>query len=67
MKSFILILCFLFPFGLTYLIKEVELSIYVITLIIILFTIFIISYLNKYNKYAQFSLKSLLFKTKNKN
>ena len=67
MKSFILILCFLFPFGLAYLIKEVELSIYVITLIIILFTIFIISYLNKYNKYAQFSLKSLLIKTKNKN
>ena len=39
----------------------------VITLIIILFTVFIISYLNKYNKYDQFSLKSLLFKTKNKN
>ena len=67
MKSFILILCFLFPFGLGYLIKEVELSVYVITIIIILFTIFIISYLNKYNKYAQFSLKSLLFKTKDKN
>ena len=67
MKFLILTLCLLLPFALTYLIKEVELSIYVITLIIILFTIFIISYLNKYNKYAQFSLKSLLFKTKNKN
>ena len=67
MKSFILILCFLIPFGLAYLIKEVEISIYVISVIIILFTIFIISYFKKYNKYAQFSLKSLLFKTKNKN
>jgi len=57
----------LFPFGLAYLIKEVEISIYVITGIIILFTIFIIIYLTKNNKYAQFSLRSFLFKTKNKN
>ncbi len=67
MKYFILILCFLFPFGLAYLIKEVGISIYVITAIIILFTTFIINHLNKNNKYTQFSLKSFFFKTKNKN
>ena len=67
MKFFVLLLCFLFPFALAYLIKKVEINIFVITGIIILFTIFIISFLNKNNKYAQFSLKKFFFKTKNKN
>ena len=67
MKYFILLLCFLLPFGLAYLIRESDISIYVIGTIIILFTIFIMSYLNKNNKYTQFSLKSFFFKSKNKN
>ena len=67
MKFFILILCFLLPFGLAYLIKVTQISIFVIFIIIILFTILVVSYLNKNNKYAQFSLKSFLFKTKKKN
>ena len=67
MKFFILILCFLLPFALAYLIKVTQISIFVTFIIIILFTILIISYLNKNNKYAQFSLKSFLFKTKKKN
>ena len=67
MKFFILILCFLLPFALAYLIKTTQISIFVTFIIIILFTILIISYLNKNNKYAQFSLKSFLFKTKKKN
>ena len=67
MKYFILLLCFLLPFGLAYLIREIDISIYIIATIIILFTIFIMSYLNKNNKYTQFSLKSFFFKSKNKN
>ena len=67
MKFFILILCFLLPFALAYLIKVTQISIFVTFIIIILFTILVISYLNKNNKYAQFSLKSFLFKTKKKN
>ena len=64
MKFFVLLLCFLFPFALAYLIKKVEINIFVITGIIILFTIFIISFLNKNNKYAQFSLKKFFLKNK---
>ena len=67
MKFFILILCFLFPFALAYLIKTTEISVFVTLIIIILFTILVVSYLNKNNRYAQFSLKSFLFKTKKKN
>jgi len=67
MKFFILILCFLIPFALAYLIKEEKLSIFVTIIIIILFTILMTNYLNKNNKNAQFSLKSFLFKTKKKN
>ena len=67
MKFFILILCFLLPFGLAYFIKVTQISIFVTFIIIILFTILVVSYLNKNNKYAQFSLKSFLFKTKKKN
>ena len=66
MKFFILILCFLFPFGLAYLINQAQLSIFATIIIIILFTILIISYLNKNNKNSQFSLKSFFFKTKKK-
>ena len=67
MKFFILILCFLLPFGLAYFIKVTQISIFVTFIIIILFTILVVSYLNKNNKYPQFSLKSFLFKTKKKN
>jgi len=67
MKFFVILLCFLFPFALAYLIKKVELNIFVSTGIIIFFTIFISSYLNKNSKYAQFSLKKIFFKTNNKN
>ena len=67
MKFFILILCFLLPFTLAYLIKTTQISIFITFIIIILFTILVVSYLNKNNRYAQFSLKSFLFKTKKKN
>ena len=67
MKFFILILCFLLPFALAYLIKVTQISIFITFVIIILFTILVASYLNKNNRYAQFSLKSFLFKTKKKN
>jgi len=67
MKFFILILCFLFPFALAYLIKVTQINIFVTLVIIILFTILVVSYLNKNNRYAQFSLKNFLFKTKKKN
>ena len=67
MKFFILIISFLFPFALAYLIKTTQINIFVALIIIILFTILIISYLSKNNKYAQFSLKSFFFKTKKKN
>ena len=67
MKFFILLLCFLFPFGLAYLIKAVQLSIFATIIIIILFTILILSYLNKNNNNAQFSLKTFFFKKNKKN
>ena len=66
-ETFILILCFLLPFTLAYLIKTTQISIFITFIIIILFTILVVSYLNKNNRYAQFSLKSFLFKTKKKN
>ena len=67
MKFCILILCFLLPFALAYLIKVTQISIFITFIIIILFTILVVSYLIKNNRYAQFSLKSFLFKTKKKN
>ncbi len=67
MKVFILTLTVLLPFTLAYLIKEIELSLFYIFILIILFTILILTYLNKNNKHSQFSLKSFFFKTKNKN
>ena len=67
MKFLILILCFLFPFALAYLIKATQINIFVTLVIIILFTILVVSYLNKNNKNAQFSLKNFLFKTSKKN
>ena len=67
MKFFILIISFLLPFALAYLIKTTQISIFVALIIINLFTILIISYLSKNAKYAQFSLKSFFFKTKKKN
>ena len=67
MKFFILLLCFLFPFALAYLIKITQISVFVTLIIIILFTILVVGYLKKNNGNAQFSLKSFLFKTKKKN
>ena len=66
MKYFILLLCFLFPFGLAYLVKSEQLSILGTIIIIILFTILILSYLNKNNN-AKFSLKGFFFKQNKKN
>ncbi len=67
MKFFILVLCFLIPFALAYLIKEAQLSIFATIIIIILFTILVLSYLNKNNNNAQFSLRSFFFKKNKKN
>ena len=67
MKAFVLIFTLLFPFALAYLIKENELSFFSIFILVILFTILIVSYLSTNNKQTQFSLKSVLIKTKKKN
>ena len=67
MRFFILILCFLLPFALAYLIKGAHLSIFETIIIIILFTILILSYLNKNNNNAQFSLKNIFLKKNKKN
>ena len=67
MKVFILTLTFLLPFTLAYLIKEIELSLFYIFVLIILFRILILNYLSKYKTNAQFSLKGFFFKTKKRN
>ena len=67
MKVFILTLTVLIPFTLAYLIKEIELSLFYIFILIFLFTILISNYLSKYKKNTQFSLKGFFFKTKKRN
>jgi len=62
MKFFIIILSLLLPFLLAYLIKNKDLNLIFISLIILIFTMLVVSYLLKNNQTNQFSLKSFLFK-----
>jgi len=62
MKFFIIILSLLLPFLLAYLIKNKDLNLIFISLIILIFSMLVVSYLLKNNQTNQFSLKSFLFK-----
>ena len=64
MKFFVLILCLLLPFLLSYLFKHNNLEWYYILIIIITFGILVASYLVKNNEQNQYSWKSFLFKNK---
>jgi len=64
MKFFILILCLLLPFLLSYLFKHNNLEWYYILIIIITFGILVASYLVKNNEQNQYSWKSFIFKSK---
>ena len=66
MKFFILILCLLLPFLLSYLFKHNNLEWYYILIIIITFGILVASYLVKNNEQNQYSWKSFIFKNKMK-
>lgn len=66
MKFFILILCFLLPFLLAYLVKFNDLEWYYILIIIITFGILVASYLVKNNERNQYSWKSFILKNKQK-
>ena len=66
MKFFILILCFLLPFLLAYLVKVKDLEWYYILIIIITFGILVASYLVKNNERNQYSWKSFILKNKQK-
>ena len=62
MKFFIIILSLLLPFFLAYLIKNKDLNLIFISVIILMFSMLVVSYLLKNNQTYQFSLKSFLFK-----
>ena len=62
MKFFIIILSLLLPFFLAYLIKNKDLNLIFISLIIVMFSMLVVSYLLKNNQTNQFSLKNFLFK-----
>jgi hypothetical protein len=62
MKFFIIILSLLLPFFLAYLIKNKDLNLIFISVIILMFSMLVVSYLLKNNQTNQFSLKSFLFK-----
>ena len=62
MKFFIIILSLLLPFFLAYLIKNKDLNLIFISVIILIFSMLVVSYLLKNNQTNQFSLKSFLFK-----
>ena len=62
MKFFIIILSLLLPFFLSYLIKNKDLNLIFISVIILMFSMLVVSYLLKNNQTNQFSLKSFLFK-----
>ena len=62
MKFFIIILSLLLPFFLAYLIKNKDLNLIFISVIIVMFSMLVVSYLLKNNQTNQFSLKSFLFK-----
>ena len=64
MKFFILILCLLLPFLLSYLFKHNNLEWYYILIIIITFGILVASYLVKNNEQNQYSWKSFIFKNR---
>ena len=64
MKFFILILCFLLPFTLAYLIKNTAINWYTIIIITLLFGLLVASYLIKNNKQNQYSLKNFILKSK---
>lgn len=64
MKFFILVLCLLLPFLLSYLFKNNNLEWYYILIIIITFGILVASYLVKNNEQNQYSWKSFIFKNK---
>ena len=62
MKFFIIILSLLLPFFLAYLIKNKDLNLIFISVIIVMFSVLVVSYLLKNNQTNQFSLKNFLFK-----
>jgi len=62
MKFFIIIVSLLLPFFLAYLIKNKDLNLIFISVIILMFSMLVVSYLLKNNQTNQFSLKSFLFK-----
>ena len=64
MKFFILILCLLLPFCLSYLIKNTEINWYAASLITIMFGLLVANYLLKNNQKNQYSLRSFIFKRK---
>ena len=66
MRFFILILCFLLPFILAYLIKNTDINWFTIIIITLLFGLLVASYLIKNNKQNQYSLKGLILKSKTK-
>ena len=66
MKFFILILCFLLPFTLAYLIKNTDINWYTIIIITLLFGLLVASYLINNNKQNQYFLKGFIFKSKTK-
>ena len=66
MKFFILILCFLLPFILAYLIKNTDINWFTIIIITLLFGLLVASYLIKNNKQNQYSLKGFILKSKTK-
>jgi hypothetical protein len=64
MRYFILLLCFLLPFCLAYLIKKTSFDWYYVLIITIMFGLLAASYLIKNNEKNQYSLKNFLFKNK---
>ena len=66
MKFFIIIVSLLLPFFLAYLIKNKDLNLIFISVIILMFSMLVVSYLLKNNQTNQFSLKSFLFKKDHK-
>ncbi len=66
MKKLIIILSILLPFFLAYLIKNKDLNLTFVSIIILMFCVLVVSYLTKNNQKNQFSLKSFLLKKSTK-
>ena len=66
MKKLIIILSILLPFFLAYLIKNKDLNLTFVSIIIFMFCGLVVSYLTKNNQKNQFSLKSFLLKKSTK-